>query len=87
MTFCEYNFGQVYEWALKIENEELENMVFEVWKEQHQIFNSTNQIKKLIERNNDPNFFLRLVMRMQGVDSQGDESSDKVEFIKAVGLK
>ena len=81
-TFCEYNFGQVYEFALKIENEELENAVIKKWKENREIFEATDQVKKLLERNEDTEFFLKLVMKLKVIVTQGDEAEDKYSIIK-----
>ena len=65
-TFCEHNFGQVYEFALKIGNKEL---VFKKWKENREKFEATDQLKELVKRNDDYDFFVHFQLKMQGVDS------------------
>ena len=86
-TFCEYNFGQVYEWALEIGNVELEKTVFKKWNENGEKFGATDQIQKLIERNESPDFFMKLLMKMHGVKEQGDDSLDKIALIKSIVMK
>ena len=88
-TFCEHNFGQVYEFALRVGNKELEKAVFKKWKENRDKFEATDQIRKLLERNDDSNFFLNLALKMHGskAQTQSDEALDKFMVLKMIDLK
>ena len=82
-TFCEYNFGQVYEFALKIENEDLENAVLKKWKDNREKFEATDQIKKLLKRNEDPEFFLNLSLKVHGIVSGDEAAQNKFLLLKS----
>lgn len=84
-TFCEYNFGQVYEFAVRIGDLELEKAVVKDWKENRALFLATNEIKDLIERNPGDEYLVRLIRSIQGVDTSSDLNTDiKVSLIDSL---
>ena len=64
----------------------MEKAVFKKWKENREKFEATDQIKKLLERNDDPDFFLKLIMKMHGSKTLGDEAQDKFMVLKMINL-
>ena len=81
-SFNEYNFGLVYEFALQNNNAELEKEVLKKWKGNREKFEATDQIKELVDRNKDSDGCFQLLLKMIGIESQGDESQDWVSLLK-----